>query len=128
MDPAGVALGTPAQFAEMGLHLATGTKVLIGRDAEGLYALTSVCTHKLCDMDGMMNDGSALGTVAKDRSGITCNCHGSKFDALGKNVGGPGGSPATLDPLKPYALALGCDGQLYADTTMVVPDTQRLKA
>ncbi len=28
-----------------------GSKVLIGRDSKGLYALTSICTHELCDMD-----------------------------------------------------------------------------
>ena len=118
--PDGVAIGVPADFASDGLHIVPGTKVLIGRDAMGLYALTSVCTHEFCDMDEK-NGGKSMGTVTAQ--GITCNCHGSKFDHVGTVVKGPAGKA-----LKAYALALGCDGKLYVDKTTVVANTIRLDA
>ncbi len=114
--PMGSVVGLPADFAAEGLHLVPGTKVLIGRDAKGLYALTSVCTHEFCDMDE-----KNMGTVSA--LGITCNCHGSKFDLLGAVVKGP-----AVKPLKAYAMALDCDGKIYVDKTTVVAITERLDA
>lgn len=118
--PMGSPVGLPADFAAAGLHLVPGTKVLIGRDAKGLYALTSLCTHEFCDMDEK-NQGQSLGTVSA--LGITCNCHGSKFDLLGAVVKGP-----AVKPLKAYAMALDCDGKIYVDKTTVVAITERLDA
>jgi cytochrome b6-f complex iron-sulfur subunit len=88
--------------------------VLIGRDANGVYALTAICTHQGCNMDG-------LGTISAN--GITCGCHGSRFSNTGTVQAGPATSP-----LRAFSLELGCDGFLYVDTRTVVPNTQRLKA
>jgi Rieske Fe-S protein len=114
--PAGTKLGKPTDYAANGLHILAGQSVLIGRDANGLYALTAICTHQGCNMDG-----NPMGTVSAN--GITCNCHGSRFSTTGAVVGGP-----ATQSLRAFALALGCDGFLYVDTTKVVPSTQRLKA
>ncbi|MDB4991463.1 MAG: Chitinase [Myxococcaceae bacterium] len=54
--------------------------VCIARDAQGVYAMSLVCTHEGCDM-------SVDGTVSA--SGIFCSCHGSRFDPNGKVLGGP---------------------------------------
>jgi nitrite reductase/ring-hydroxylating ferredoxin subunit len=131
--PDGVAVGVPADFAADGLHLVPGTKVLVGRDAKGLYALTSVCTHEFCDMDGKMtknNVTTQLGTITA--TGITCNCHGSEFDTLGNAIAGPVLKSEMMQnkklPLKAYAMALGCDGKIYVDKTSVVSIDQRLDA
>src|SRR5512132_1220358 len=111
----------PSDFAANGLHLVPGTKVLIGRDAKGLYALSSLCTHKLCDMDEK-ESGQNIGIITA--TGITCNCHGSKFDNYGAVVKGP----ATVDkPLKAYAMAL-CEGKIFVDKTTTVSINERLDA
>jgi cytochrome b6-f complex iron-sulfur subunit len=115
----GVAIGAPSDFATTGLHLLPGTKVLIGRDDKGLYALTSVCTHEFCDMDEKQS-GKTIGTI--NANGIVCGCHGSTFDNYGAVLKGPANKP-----LKAYALAL-CEGKLYVDKTTQVPVTTRLDA
>lgn len=120
MTPAGIAVGVPSDFGAAGLHILAGTKVLVGRDDKGLYALTSICPHEFCDMDSKQG-GLPVGTVTGQ--GIICNCHGSKFDNYGKVTMGP-----ATKPLKAYAMALGCDGKVYVDKTKVVSIDQRLEA
>jgi nitrite reductase/ring-hydroxylating ferredoxin subunit len=120
MNPTGTLVGAPTDFGDEGLHLVPNTKVIVGRDAGGLYALTSVCPHEFCDMDGK-TQGQPTGTVSAQ--GVTCNCHGSKFDNYGKVLKGPANKP-----LKAYAMVLACDGKIYVDKTTVVPIEQRLDA
>jgi Rieske Fe-S protein len=119
-NPVGTKLGKPSDYMNNGLHIVPGSKVLVGRDANGLYALTSLCTHQFCNMDSSQF-GQPVGTIFS--KGIVCNCHGSEFGVDGSVIAGP-----AIKPLKAFALALGCDGYLYADTATVVPNTQRLQA
>ncbi|MFT3765562.1 MAG: Rieske (2Fe-2S) protein [Minicystis sp.] len=112
--PTGVNVGMPDKFASDGLHKVTGTKVLIGRDAGGLFARSALCTHQSCNLN-------TYGTLIS--TGIHCGCHGAEYDTTG-NVTKP---PATT-ALKSYKLTLECDGSLYVDTTTVVPATDRLMA
>lgn len=139
MNPAGIAVGVPADFAMDGLHIVAGSKVLVGRDAKGLYALTSICTHEFCDMDGKQQ-GQSMGMPVAD--GIVCLCHHSKFDLSGvvvpqfKIVNDPNPNPPpngiytspAKKPLKYYAMVLGCDGKLYVDKTNVAKITDRVVA
>ena len=53
---------------------------LIGRDAGGLYAMSSICTHKACDM-------GKEGEILDD--GIECLCHHSIFGPTGTVREGP---------------------------------------
>jgi Rieske Fe-S protein len=122
MTPAGVKLGKPSSYAATGLHIVTNSGVLIGRDANGLYALTAVCTHQQCDMSAV-DAGGPYGQLAAGGKDITCLCHGSEFSATGVVVRGP-----AYNPLRAYPLALGCDGYLYVDKTKHVATTVRLKA
>src|SRR6185503_6195058 len=65
----GVSVGMPATYGMDGLHKVTtplGSKVLIGHDAGGFYALSSICTHFGCDLNAK---GSLL------PNGIACMCH-----------------------------------------------------
>ncbi len=119
-QPVGVAVGMPSAYSSFGLHLVPGSGVLIGRDANGVYALSSICTHQGCDMDESIQ-GFPEGSV--NIGGITCNCHGSRFDTLGNVTAGP-----AFQPLVAYQLTLGCDGILYADKSTIVPNTQRVMA
>lgn len=55
--------------------------VFLRRNAdESLEALSAVCTHQGC-------------TIAPSGSGFRCPCHGSTYDAAGKNSGGPAPRP-----------------------------------
>src|SRR5262245_61927917 len=48
----GVSVGMPADYAVDGLHKTpVGSKALIGHDAGGFYALSSLCTHLSCDLN-----------------------------------------------------------------------------
>ena len=69
------------------------------RDARGIYAISTTCTHLGC-------------TVAATAQGFACPCHGSRFDANGRVVGGP--APRALPWLE---MSRAADGQLvvYAD-------------
>jgi cytochrome b6-f complex iron-sulfur subunit len=72
---------------------------VVFRDAQGLYAISTTCTHLGC-------------TVAITAQGFACPCHGSKFDPTGRVVAGP--APRALPWLE---LSRAADGQLvvYAD-------------
>jgi cytochrome b6-f complex iron-sulfur subunit len=85
------AVGTETRFEK--------ENVFLFRDTEGIYAVSSVCTHLGC-------------TVARSAEGFGCPCHGSKFDAAGKVTGGP--APRALPWLE---VGRAADGQLviYAD-------------
>jgi Rieske Fe-S protein len=121
MNPVGTKLGKPGDYAAHGLHILPGKSVLIGRDAGGLYALTSICTHKQCNLDS--TGLGAIITTGGQSVGIQCACHGSRFDNTGAVTHGP-----ATKPLQAFALSLGCDAYLYVDTGTVVPSTTRLLA
>ncbi len=57
-----------------------------GRDNTWL-ALSAVCTHLGC-------------LVAPSGSGFRCPCHGSRFDATGRNVSGPAQRPLVRFPIE----------------------------
>ena len=59
--------------------------VVHGRDGN-LHAVTSVCTHKGCDV-----------LYDKDLGHLRCPCHGSEYGLDGHNIKGP-----AKRPLKPY--------------------------
>jgi nitrite reductase/ring-hydroxylating ferredoxin subunit len=54
--------------------------VILGRDAQGLYAMTISCPHQGCD-------------VTPQGNALYCPCHGSRFDSNGGVVKGPARSP-----------------------------------
>jgi Rieske Fe-S protein len=118
MNPSGTKLGKPSAYASTGLHIVTNTGILVGRDAGGLYALSAICTHQQCDMSAVDSQGPFGQLSGKD---IVCLCHGSEFGPTGTVVRGP-----ALTALKAYALALGCDGYLYANKAHTVATTVRL--
>jgi nitrite reductase/ring-hydroxylating ferredoxin subunit len=103
----------PGNYTTNGLHKVTGTKVLLGKDAGGFYARSSLCTHQQCNLN---TKGSIL-----SNGGAHCNCHGAEFDANGAATKGPAGSP-----LKSYKLTLECDGNLWVDTTTQVAADVRI--
>ncbi len=73
--------------------------VWIVRDEEGLFALSTVCTHLGCTPNWLS---------AEEK--FKCPCHGSGFYKTGINFEGP--APR---PLERYSIVLADDGQLLID-------------
>jgi Rieske Fe-S protein len=94
-------------------HLAAvgGFPVILGRDAQGLYAMSAICTHQRCDMtrDGVVS-----------ASGVNCNCHGSRFTVNGAVQAGPAGAP-----LQHYQVDVGSDGAITIQGGMPVAASDR---
>jgi Rieske Fe-S protein len=55
-------------------------RVALLREGDAIYALELVCTHLGC-------------TVAVTSSGLSCPCHGSRFDRQGRVLNGPADRP-----------------------------------
>ena len=69
------------------------------RTAEGIYALSTICTHLGCTPNWLSNENK-----------FKCPCHGSGFFKTGINFEGP--APR---PLERYRISLTEDGQILID-------------
>lgn len=107
-----VAAGNASALAVGALTAVPGDPVCVGRDANGVYAMTLIFTHQGCDIG---QHGSVSG------AGLYCNCHGSSFDAQGNVVGGPAPSP-----LAHFAVSADAAGNLTIHTDIEVGPTTRL--
>jgi Rieske Fe-S protein len=87
--------GSPAAFGDVSagnvkdlpvgaLVPVSSEPVFIGRDQNGVYALTSTCTHQGCDVSVQGSGNAAL---------LICPCHRSQFDRNGKVLQGPANAP-----------------------------------
>ncbi len=106
--PSVIAAGRPADFPLGELTPLTASPVFVGRDENGLFALSAVCTHLGC-------------TVARSTEGLACPCHGSRFTVEGANLSGP-----ASQPLPHLALALNNEGILEVNPAHSVPPDTRL--
>ena len=73
--------------------------VWLVKTAEGLYALSTTCTHLGCTPNWLSTENK-----------FKCPCHGSGFYKTGINFEGP--APR---PLERYAISLAEDGQILID-------------
>jgi nitrite reductase/ring-hydroxylating ferredoxin subunit len=96
----------PESMAEGAAVVPAGRSVALFRDAGGIYAVSTVCTH--------------LGCIVKtEADGFHCPCHGSRFARDGSVVRGPAPKPLTC-------LAVRKDGDSYiVDESSVVPADRR---
>jgi Rieske Fe-S protein len=79
-----------------------GRAVAVYRDAQGVYAVSTICTH--------------LGCVVKPNAeGFECPCHGSRFAADGSVIRGP--APRAL----PWLKCSLSGGSITVDEGAVVP-------
>jgi cytochrome b6-f complex iron-sulfur subunit len=86
-----------------------GRPVAVFRDAEGVYAISAVCTH--------------LGCVVKPTAeGFECPCHGSRFARNGGVTKGP--APRAL----PWLQVTSKGGTLYVDEGTTVPPGTKVNA
>jgi len=96
-------IGRPEDF-ESGVDVVVpGQKMLVRADADGVAAISMVCTHLGC-------------VVAKTNDGFSCPCHGSHFDRDGNVTAGP--APRGLRWLEVSETA---DGRLAVDAGREVP-------
>jgi len=107
-----VSAGNASALAVGDVKVVPGASAAIARDAQGVYAMTLVCTHEGCDI-------SQNGSVTS--STITCDCHGSRFDANGNVIVGPAQSP-----LQHYAVTADASGNLTIDGNTPVSAATRL--
>ena len=100
--PESLAAGTPLVPA--------GRSVAIFRDAEGIYAVSTVCTHLGC-------------IVRTEADGFHCPCHGSRFAKDGTVVRGPAPKPLSCLAVKKQG-----SGAYIVDEGTVVPPDRRAEA
>ena len=77
-------------------------QVYVFSDAEGVYAISAVCTHLGC-------------VVNREETGFTCPCHGSRYDLDGNVI--KGAAPRNLPW---YKISLLPSGRLEVDKSNVV--------
>lgn len=94
-----VSAGNISDLPVSTLRAVDSKPVAIGRDENGVYAMTLTCTHQGANM-------ATEGTVAF-ATGVYCRRHGSKFDRDGGVVAGP-----APDPLQHFAVELDAAGEL----------------
>jgi Rieske Fe-S protein len=100
-----VPAGNVSAVAVGSLALVAGDAVFLGRDTNGLYAMSGVCTHAGCAVD---DPTSAT-------SNLACPCHGSMFDRNGSVVRGPAGLP-----LQHFQVDVAADGSITIQASMPV--------
>jgi nitrite reductase/ring-hydroxylating ferredoxin subunit len=77
--------------------------LIVVRESNKLYATTSKCTHKNCD-------------VTDDGMQLNCPCHHSAFSYDGAVTNGP-----AKKPLPRYAISTNSDGHVVVDTSKQFP-------
>ena len=99
--PDTLAAGTP--------YSPPGRSVALFRDGEGVYAISTICTH--------------LGCIVKPSAeGFECPCHGSRFAGNGSVVKGPAPRPLW------WVKVSGSAGEYVVDEAEVVPAGTKVKA
>jgi Rieske Fe-S protein len=88
--------------------------VILGRDPDGLYAMTAICTHQGCDMTSY---GSITFSV------VSCDCHGSRFGRNGDVLKGPADVP-----LDHYRVDVALDGTITVQASVIVSASTRTPA
>jgi len=99
-------VSVPESLAEGAPLIPPGRSVALFRDANGIYAVSLVCTH--------------LGCIVKPAGdGFDCPCHGSRFAADGRVLRGPAPRPL------PWFKVTGSGGNYVVDENAVVPPGTR---
>jgi len=92
----------PETLQQRHAFLPPGRNVAVFRDSEGIWAISTVCTH--------------LGCIVKvNQDGFECPCHGARFAADGSVTKGP--APRALEWLKIRTVG----GKLMIDQAISVP-------
>ena len=101
--PQSFKIGYPEEFVPGNVDIRFKKKynIWVVRNEEGIYALSTVCTHLGCTPNWL---------AAEQK--FKCPCHGSGFRSSGINFEGP--APR---PLERFIIYLAGDGQIVVDKT-----------
>ena len=101
--PQSYKIGYPEDFeiGKVDLRFKKQHSVWVVRNDEGMYALSTVCTHLGCTPNWLRTERK-----------FKCPCHGSGFRFSGINFEGP--APR---PLERFKILLASDGQIIVDKT-----------
>ncbi len=105
-----VKIGPPDDFEEGSVTHLADLNAWIFRDAAGLYAISTICTHLGC-----------VATRHAETGAFTCPCHGSVFEGDGRVTSGP--APSGLNWLH---LSVAPDGKVVLDRQRTVTAGTRL--
>jgi Rieske Fe-S protein len=108
--PGSIAAGK-ASGVSVGSLVLVGSSVVVGRDAAGLYAMSSICTHQGCGTN-------VVG--APSQQSLYCPCHGSAFSGSGAVTRGP-----ARRALQHYQLEASTNGDLTVCVGSPVASTAR---
>ena len=99
----------PDSLAPGQAYVPPGRSVAVFRDAEGVYAISLVCTH--------------LGCIVKSQAdGFECPCHGSRFNHDGGVMKGPAPKPL------PWRKVTVASGGFLVDDDVTAPAGSKVKA
>ena len=101
--PQSFKIGFPEDFeiGKVDLRFKKEFNVWVVRNDEGMYALSTVCTHLGCTPNWLTTERK-----------FKCPCHGSGFRKTGIHFEGP--APR---PLERFSISLASDGQILVDKT-----------
>jgi cytochrome b6-f complex iron-sulfur subunit len=102
-------IGRPDLYPPGSATRIPGRNVWVFRDEKGFYVISAVCTHLGC-------------IVERSENQFTCPCHGTLFDAQGKNISGPAPSPLPWFEIGPDP-----SGDLFINSGSMVPPGSRYK-
>ena len=105
-----VAAGNVADVKVDTLSQVPGHPAVLGRDSQGLYAMTTTCTHQSCPVTPEPGTPPTL----------YCSCHGSLFDSNGAVKAGPAPSP-----LVHFAVTVDAAGNITVKGTTQVAASVR---
>lgn len=105
VPPSLFSLGRPEEVtAHDGKMFMAKQKVFVEVSSGKVRVQTAVCTHLGC-------------TVNMVPTGYLCPCHGSTYDALGRNTGGPAPLPLVF-----YHVFRGASGDIMVDSSKTTLD------
>lgn len=105
IPPSIFSIGRPEEVtAHDGKVFVTKQKIFVESLSGKVRVQTAVCTHLGC-------------TVNMVPTGYQCPCHGSTYDKLGQNTGGPAPRPLVF-----FHVFKGASGDLMVDTTKTTLD------
>jgi Rieske Fe-S protein len=116
--PAGTSPGAGTRVANLrdlppgALVALRDDRVVLGRDDQGVYAMSILCTHQSCRVNVKAPGGS-----------LECKCHQSLFDRDGNPTGGP-----AKRPLPRYDVRIDAAGEITVDHDKSVDAAFRAKA
>ena len=103
-------LGPVSMFAMDTLTVVRAARVIVGRDAGGLFAVSAVCTHQGYDLSVQNQQIVCLNEPVES--------HGTVFDRDGRVLTGP--APSALANLRVSV----CDGRVFVGSERVPAGTR----